>query len=104
MLCFLPVFKKYLLILIILFEMLLIIWPRLFFFSNQLLFWQAEFLDEIQTNVLRVFLLAIHIHISFALRFLFRQTYARNLLQFLLHTVKEKGGKPDRKPYPIPHG
>jgi hypothetical protein len=27
-----------------------------------------------------------------------------NLLQFLLYTVKEKGGKPDRKPYPIPFG
>jgi hypothetical protein len=27
-----------------------------------------------------------------------------NLLQFLLYTVKEKGGKPDRKPYPIPYG
>jgi hypothetical protein len=27
-----------------------------------------------------------------------------NLLQFLLYTVKEKGRKPDRKPYPIPYG
>jgi hypothetical protein len=27
-----------------------------------------------------------------------------NLLPFLLYTVKEKGGKPDRKPYPIPYG
>ncbi len=24
-------------------------------------------------------------------------------LQFILHTVKEKGGKPDRKPYPLPY-
>jgi hypothetical protein len=33
---------------------------------------EAEFLDEIQTKVIRVFLLAIHSHIySFALRFLF---------------------------------
>jgi hypothetical protein len=22
----------------------------------------------------------------------------------LLHTVKEKGGNPDRKPYPLPYG
>jgi hypothetical protein len=44
---------------------------------------EAEFLDEIQTKVLRVFLLAIHSHLySFALRFPSLQT--RNLLQFLL--------------------
>jgi hypothetical protein len=37
----------------------------------------AEFLDKIQTKVLRVFLLAIKIHLySFALRFLFLQTHA----------------------------
>jgi hypothetical protein len=37
----------------------------------------AEFLDEIRTKVLRVFLLAIHSHLySFALRFLFLQTHA----------------------------
>ncbi len=27
---------------------------------------------------------------------------SHDLLQFLLYTVKEKGGKPDRKPYPFP--
>ena len=38
---------------------------------------EAEFLDEIQTEVLRVFLLAIHSHLySFALRFIFLQTPA----------------------------
>jgi hypothetical protein len=38
---------------------------------------EAEFLDEIQTEVLRVFLLAIHSHFySFALRFMFFQTHA----------------------------
>jgi hypothetical protein len=38
---------------------------------------EAEFLDEIQTKVLRVFLLVILIHLySFALRFLFLQTHA----------------------------
>jgi hypothetical protein len=61
-------------------------------------------LDEIQTKVLRVFLLAIHSHLySFALRFLFfklTQPLMISIVQ-LLYTVKEKGGKPDRKPYPL---
>jgi hypothetical protein len=63
---------------------------------------RAEFLDEIQT---KVFLLAIHSHLySFALRFPFSSN-SRNLLhflQFILYSVKEKGGKPARKPYPLP--
>ncbi len=29
---------------------------------------------------------------------------SRNLLQLLVYTVKEKGGKPDRKPFPLPYG
>jgi len=38
---------------------------------------EAKFLDEIQTKVLRVFLLAIHSHLyRFVLRFLFLQTHA----------------------------
>jgi hypothetical protein len=38
---------------------------------------EAEFLDEIQAKVFRVFLLAIHTHLySFALRFIFPQTHA----------------------------
>jgi hypothetical protein len=38
---------------------------------------EAEFLDEIQTKVLNVFLLVIHSHIySFDLIYLFRQTHA----------------------------
>ncbi len=42
---------------------------------------EAEFLDEIQTKVLRVFLLAIHSHLySFALRFIFLQTHATSSL------------------------
>jgi hypothetical protein len=50
------------------------------------------------------FLLAIHSHLySFALRFLFLQTHATSYVK-LLYTVKEKGGKPDRKPYPLPCG
>ncbi len=42
---------------------------------------QAEFLDEIQTKVLKVFLRAIHSHLySFALRFLFLQTHATSYI------------------------
>jgi hypothetical protein len=62
---------------------------------------EAEFLDKIQTKVLiRVFLLAIQSHLySFALRFLFLQTHATyySFCSALLYTLKEKGGKPDRK-------
>jgi hypothetical protein len=62
---------------------------------------EAEFLDEIQTKVLRVFLLVIHSHLySFALKFKFLQT----LTQPLTVSVKEKGRKPDRKPYPLLYG
>jgi hypothetical protein len=58
---------------------------------------EAEFLDEIQKKVLKVFLLVIHSQ-SFALKFLFLQTHATSPV-----SVKEKGGKPDRKPYmPFP--
>jgi hypothetical protein len=56
---------------------------------------EAEFLDEIQTKVLKVFLLAIQSHLySFALRFLFLQTHATfyNFFSALLYTIKEKGG------------
>jgi hypothetical protein len=61
---------------------------------------EAEFFDEIQTKVFRVFLLAIQSHLySFALRFLFLQTHATSYRFFtvLLYTVKEKGGKADSK-------
>ncbi len=34
--------------------------------------------------------------------FLFFQTHATSCVK-LLYTVKEKGGKPDRKPYPLPY-
>ncbi len=40
---------------------------------------------------------------NFALRFLFLQTHAASYVK-LLHIVKKKGGKPDRKPYPLPYG
>jgi hypothetical protein len=62
---------------------------------------KAEFLDEIQTKVLRLFLLAIYSHLcSKALRFLFLQTHATSYSfhSSLQYTVKEKGGQPDRKP------
>jgi hypothetical protein len=68
---------------------------------------EAEFLDKIQTKVLRVALLAIHRHLySFALRYLFIQTHAISYSFYsavILYTVKEKGGKPDRKPYALPY-
>jgi hypothetical protein len=55
-------------------------------------------------KVLRVFLLAIHSHLYiFALRFQFLQTHATSYIK-LLYTGKEKGGKPDRKPYPLSLG
>ncbi len=68
---------------------------------------RAEFLDEIQTKVLRIFFLAIHSPLySFALRFLFLQNHATSSSFYSSVTVqvKEKGGKPDRKPYPLPYG
>jgi hypothetical protein len=64
-------------------------------------------LDEIQTIVFRVFLLAIHNHLySFALRFLFLQTHATSYSFYSSVTVfvKEKGGKPNRKLYTLPCG
>jgi hypothetical protein len=61
---------------------------------------EAEFLDEIQTKVLRVFLFVIHSHFySIALRFLFFK-----LTQPLTVSVKEKGGKPNRNSYRVPYG
>ncbi len=65
-------------------------------------------------KVLRVFLLAIHSHLySFALIFLFLQTHATSYIFLQTHstsynfyssefyTLKEKRGKPGRKPYPF---
>jgi hypothetical protein len=64
-------------------------------------FLEAEFLDEIQTKVLRVFLLVIHSsHLySFALRFLFLPTHATSY-----SFCKGERRKPDRKPHPLPFG
>jgi hypothetical protein len=48
----------------------------------------AEFLDEIQTKILRVFLLSIHSHLySLALRFLFLLTSTVQLLYTVRFTV-----------------
>jgi hypothetical protein len=67
----------------------------------------AEFLDEIQTKVLEVLLLAIHSYLySFEI---YIPSNSRNLLHIstvqTLCTLKEKGGKPGRKsintPFPI---
>jgi hypothetical protein len=61
-------------------------------------------LNEIQTS-LKSFPPHSHPY-SFALRFIFLQTHATSYSFYskLLNTVKEKGGKPDRKPYPLPYG
>jgi hypothetical protein len=65
---------------------------------------EAEFLDEIQTKALRVFLLAIHSHLySFALRFLFLQTHATSHSFYCIRCKGERR-KPGRKPYPLPSG
>ena len=53
---------------------------------------EAEFLDEIQTKVLRVFLLAIHSDLySFALRFIFLQNHATSYSFYSSATVHCKG-------------
>jgi hypothetical protein len=62
-------------------------------------------LDEIQIKVLKVFLLfTVTSTYSFALRFLIFQTHAISYSFYssvTVYTVKEKGGTPDRKPYPL---
>jgi hypothetical protein len=93
---------------------------------------EADFLEEIHIKVLSVFLLAIHGHfppcysrslssllftVTFLLdihghlycfAFAFKLTQPLTVSRVpLLYTVKEKGGKPDRKPrkpYPLPYG
>jgi hypothetical protein len=61
---------------------------------------RAEFLDEIHPDKS----LKRHRHLnSSALRFIFLQTAATSYFK-LQYTVKEKGRKPDRAPYPLPHG
>jgi hypothetical protein len=79
---------------------------------------EAEFLDKIQTKVLRVFLHAVHSHLySFALRFIFLQSHATSyvflqtyaasykFLQFSYCTVLYKGERRKtgycRKSYPF---
>ncbi len=66
---------------------------------------EAEFLDETQTKVLGVFLLAIHSHIY---SFLFLQTHATSYSFYssvtILYTVNETGGKPEKKTIPLPYG
>ncbi len=64
---------------------------------------EAEFLDEIQTKVFKVFLLTIHRHLySFALRFLFLQIHATSYYFYskITCTVKDPGVKPLPPPPP----
>jgi hypothetical protein len=60
---------------------------------------EAEFLDEIQAKVLRVFLLVIQTLYSIALRFLFLQTHATSY-----SFCKGERRKTNRKPYRLPYG
>jgi hypothetical protein len=66
---------------------------------------EAEFLDEIQTKVSRVSLFAFYSHL-YSLEISI-SSYSRNLLRIstvqLLYSVKEKRGKADRNPYPLPY-
>jgi hypothetical protein len=66
---------------------------------------EAEFLDLIQTKVLRVFLLAFHS--THGTSYVFLQTHATFYIfvqfSYCTYTVKEKGKKPDRKPCLLPH-
>jgi hypothetical protein len=68
----------------------------------------AEVLDEIQTKVLRVFLLAIHSHLhSFALRWLFLRTHTTSYVlristAQLLSNVKKKEGNLEENHTPFP--
>ncbi len=62
-------------------------------------------MDEIQTKGLKVFLLIVVT--STALLEIYITSNSRSILQFLQFsycTLKKKGGKPDRKPYPLPYG
>ncbi len=59
---------------------------------------EAEFLDEIQTKGLRDFLLVIHSHL-YSTNYSFAwDLYFFKSTQPLDVSVKEKGGKPDKKP------
>ncbi len=81
-------------------------WLILYYISSKT---EAEFLDEIQTKVLGVFLLANYSHSLQICIEIYISSNSRNLLQFVLftvkflYTVKEKGGKPVKKPHHLPH-
>jgi hypothetical protein len=64
---------------------------------------EAEFWDKIQTKVLRVFLVTVTQQLCLEI---YISSNSHNLLCIstvqLLYTIKEKGGKPDRKPCPVP--
>jgi hypothetical protein len=66
---------------------------------------EAEFFDKIQTKVSRFSsMLFSYLYYSFALWFCFfklTQPLTVSTVQ-LLYTAKEKGGKPNRKPHPLP--
>jgi hypothetical protein len=67
---------------------------------------EAKFLDEIQTTLLRVFLHSIQTSTALPLDFyFFKLTQPLTVFTVQLqYTVKEKGGKTERKPFPLPYG
>jgi hypothetical protein len=75
--------------------------------AQHLLTFRGWILGRNPSKIFRVILLAIHSHLySFALRFLFLQTHTTTYSLYSSVTVhgKGEGGKPDRKPYPLPYG
>jgi hypothetical protein len=77
--------------------------------TMSLLSW-GRILGRSPDKILRVFFHAIHSHLySFALRFLLLPTHegSNSFPVFTvqsLHTVKQKGGNPDKQPFPLPYG
>jgi hypothetical protein len=73
--------------------------------QNLNLFPEAEFLEKIQTQVLRVCYSQspLQLCLDISTSYIFLQTHGTSYYFYikLLYTVKEKGGKPVRKPYPL---
>jgi hypothetical protein len=66
---------------------------------------EAKFLDVIETKVFRVFLLAILSHLCLVISISIKLTQPLTVSKVQLqYTVKEKGGKPVRKPHHLPYG
>ncbi len=74
-----------------------VLWKKMFLSKSvtkleDLMVQDADFLEEIQTKVWRVFLLVIHSHLySLAMRFLFFQTHATSYSFYICITLHCKG-------------